>query len=141
MKQEASHAWSGLRSFEVTQNESTGDWHTHVHAWVANSRSMDTRELRQVWETHLVEEDEGLARSPGSLARGVNVQRVPHRDSVEAVVGYCVKTARYALKGAKRVDDREEFDAALKGRRLVSFFGAMYKDAARLRREHGRRGS
>ena len=117
-----------LRTLEVTRNESMGEWHPHIHALLAvepdywHKRYVSHARWVALWRDVL-----GLDYDPS-----VEVHRVKARRKGDSLDAAAQEVGKYAVKDADLIGDGTDviarvatLDAALKGRRLLAWGGAL----------------
>jgi len=124
-----------LRTLEVTRNPRDGTWHPHVHALLAvepdywHKRYVAHARWVALWRDVL-----GLDYDPS-----VEVHRVRARGRRDPLEAAAREVGKYTVKDADLVGDGtdviarvETLDAALKGRRLLAWGGALRQIARRV---------
>lgn len=121
-----------FRALEVTYNRKTREYHPHIHVLIAVDPSYFNKtgqayiqhsEWVQTWKDCM-----GLDYDPDVSINAVKDERNVEK-AVAELAKYTVKPSDYIFKDDKKLTDRVvcTLDAALKGRRLVSF-GGLFKE-------------
>lgn len=118
-------ALGGVRSVEVTYNKEKNTYHPHLHALVLMKNSyfnkqniMQQEKLMYLWQNALQCDYEPI----------VYIQSIKSKNGKEERIGATLETIKYSLKTkdfAVSADVTFTLMHALKGRRLISFFGAV----------------
>jgi len=126
-----------LRTLEVTVNSGTGEWHPHIHALLAvepdywHKRYVSQARWVAAWRNVL-----GLDYDPV-----VDVHRVRPRRNGDALEAAAREVGKYVVKDTDLLGDGDVtvrvavLDAALRGRRLVGWGGALREVARRVQAE------
>ena len=118
-----------LRVLEVTRSEKNETWHPHIHALLAVTPEyfrgrgyVSQKKWRELWADVL-----GLDYDPS-----VEVHRVTARNNGDHLDAAAREVGKYTVKDADLVGDGTDviarvatLDAALKGRRLIAWGGAL----------------
>ena len=126
-----------LRALEVTLNPRTGEWHPHIHALLAVTPSYWTRAyVSHARWVSLWREVLRLEYDPSVEVHRVRARRNGHPLDAAAreVATYTVKD-QDLVGGGDVVMRVAVLDAALKGRRLVAWGGALREVARRVQAE------
>lgn len=121
----AAYALGGVRSVEVTYNSDNNTYHPHLHALVLMKNEyfkrgniISQQKLRILWQHALQYDYEPFTYIQSIKAHEGKEERI---SATLETIKYSLKTKDYAISA----DVTRTLMSALKGRRLISFFGVV----------------
>lgn len=108
-----------IRSFEITFNPDTADFHPHIHALIAVDKDYFTNDEKYLTTSEIVE----YWRS----ALEVEYSPICYVETIEDAQRGALETLKYSLKPTLAEQALSAFHHLLKGRRLISFSGVFAK--------------